>query len=240
MFACQTESQRRLLARYGKICLIDATYKTMRYAMPLFFLCVKTNVNYEVVAAFICQNETTAEIEKALSIIHEWNSDWVPQYFMSDFDEKEIHAIESAFKSSNAFVYLCDFHREQAWTRWVSKTENGVSSVKEEVLCRLRRIAMASNERRFKEAVNELKQSSVWQNHTKLQIWLDTVWLPEHKVRTESKTSRDKYLEKILRCIPLILRKYFHQMYYIFEFRTSHLFRFIQESSGYKCIQIQI
>ena len=95
---------------------MDATYKTMRYAMPLFFLCVKANVNYEVVGAFICQNETTSEIEEALAIVGGWNKEWNPQFFMSDFDEKEISAIENTFKESNCYVCLCDFHREQAWT----------------------------------------------------------------------------------------------------------------------------
>ena len=98
---------------------MDATYKTMHYAMPLLFLCVKTNVNYEVVGAFICQNETTSEIEEALAKIKSLKEEWNPQFFMSDFDEKEISAIESTFKDSNCYVNLWDFHREQAWTRLV-------------------------------------------------------------------------------------------------------------------------
>ena len=37
--------QRRLLLQYGQdICLLDATNKTSKYALPLFFVCVKTNV----------------------------------------------------------------------------------------------------------------------------------------------------------------------------------------------------
>ena len=36
------------LERYGnKLCLPDATYKTTRYALPLFFVAVKTNVDYQ-------------------------------------------------------------------------------------------------------------------------------------------------------------------------------------------------
>ena len=49
LFCCQTEKQNRLLQKYGNyICLMDATYKTTRYALPLFFLCVRTNVCYQV------------------------------------------------------------------------------------------------------------------------------------------------------------------------------------------------
>ena len=38
---------------------------------------------------------------------------------------------------------LCDFHREQAWERWASKTANGVVAHKEELLALLRRTAHA-------------------------------------------------------------------------------------------------
>ena len=61
LFAHQTAWQRHLMSRYGnEIMLLDTTYKTMRYELPLFFLVVKTNVNYTVVGAFITQNETKA------------------------------------------------------------------------------------------------------------------------------------------------------------------------------------
>ena len=47
LFAHQTEWQINLLSRYGNdICLLDATHKTTRYALPLFFLAVRTNVDY--------------------------------------------------------------------------------------------------------------------------------------------------------------------------------------------------
>lgn len=63
LFAHQTTWQKKLMLRYGnEITLLDATYKTMRYELPLFFLVVKTNVNYIVVGSFIIQRETTASI----------------------------------------------------------------------------------------------------------------------------------------------------------------------------------
>ena len=88
------------MGRYGnEIMLLDATYKTMRYDLPLFFLVViKTNINYTVVESFITQDETTASIEEALHIFRDWNPQWKPQYFMTDFCQEEINAIESTFK----------------------------------------------------------------------------------------------------------------------------------------------
>ncbi|CAH3157919.1 unnamed protein product [Porites lobata] len=58
---------------------------------------------------------------------------------MTDFCKEEIHAVEETFPGCS--VYLCDFHREQAWDRWMVKKENDVSDKKEKVLCRLRRVA---------------------------------------------------------------------------------------------------
>ena len=69
LFAHQTAWQKHLMNLYGnEISLLDATYKTMRYELPLFFLVVKTNVNYMVVGSFIIQRETTASIQEALEI----------------------------------------------------------------------------------------------------------------------------------------------------------------------------
>lgn len=79
----------------------DQEHKTMRYELPLFFLVVKTNVNYIVVGSFIIQRETTASIQEALGIFHDWNGSWKPQYFMTDFCHEEIHAIERTFPGKN-------------------------------------------------------------------------------------------------------------------------------------------
>ena len=42
--------QKDILLRYGnQISLMDATYRTTKYDLPLFFICVKSNCNYMVV-----------------------------------------------------------------------------------------------------------------------------------------------------------------------------------------------
>ena len=41
--------QMDLIKRYGnEMILLDATYKTTRYVLPLFFMVVKTNVDYHL------------------------------------------------------------------------------------------------------------------------------------------------------------------------------------------------
>ncbi|XP_028417363.1 uncharacterized protein LOC114541761, partial [Dendronephthya gigantea] len=67
LFVHQEEWQQKLLLKYGSdLVLLDATYKTTKYAMPLFFLCVNTNVGYKVVAEFMCQHEDETSISEAL------------------------------------------------------------------------------------------------------------------------------------------------------------------------------
>ena len=69
------------MAKYGNImCLIDATYKTTCYDLPLFFICVRTNIGYCVIAEFIVQSEATAYIQEALEVLRRWNPDWNPQF----------------------------------------------------------------------------------------------------------------------------------------------------------------
>ena len=98
LFIHQTEWQKKLLTKYGNyICLLDATYRTTRYALPLFFVAVKTNVDYQVVASFVVQYETTQAIEEALKMLKGWNPSWKPSFFMTDLSEQEINAIQEVF-----------------------------------------------------------------------------------------------------------------------------------------------
>ncbi|XP_065067607.1 uncharacterized protein LOC135693148 [Rhopilema esculentum] len=179
LFVYQSKQQARLFARYGEIVLLDATYKTMRYSLPLFFLCVRTNVNYQVIGTFIVQNETKEEIKAGIEVIKAWNKKWHPRFFMTDFDEKEINALEDSFEGAE--VYLCDFHPEQAWTRWVSATKNKVNEYKIEVLARLGRLAKAESEVQYHKMLHELRESSIWKDSPALQQWFSNQWLPEYK-----------------------------------------------------------
>ena len=122
----QEEWQQELLVRYGNtICLVDATYKTTQYDLPLSFVCVRTNVGYIIVAEFIVETEHSDKISEALELLKSWNPKWSPSYFMVDYSEAEINALEGVF--DGVIVYLCDFHREQAWVWWVNNGKHGLT-----------------------------------------------------------------------------------------------------------------
>ncbi|KAL9978130.1 hypothetical protein ACROYT_G015617 [Oculina patagonica] len=177
LFCHQTAEQRELLKKYGdQMCLMDATYRTTKYALPLFFLCVRTNVRYQVVGSFVIQYENILSIEEALQVFKNWNPTWKPGFFMVDFAEEEIQALERVFPESK--VLLCDFHREKAWLEWTSKGDNGTAAVKDDVLSLLRNIAHAGTTKEAAAAVQTLKKSTHWAENEKLRNWFGKKWLP--------------------------------------------------------------
>jgi hypothetical protein len=98
LFVYQNSNMRRLYRRYGgDTILLDATYRVCKYAVPLFFLVVKTNVNFQVVAAIMSQYESKEAIIEALSIVKDWNPDIKPRNAMVDFAAEEIGALEEVF-----------------------------------------------------------------------------------------------------------------------------------------------
>ena len=109
----------------------------------MFFVTVKTNVGYTPIADFVNQSETSGQIEEALKVIASWNPEWNPPHFMTDYSDAEITAIGSVFPQCK--VYLCDFHREQCWERWVKDRKHGLSPTDGEILLgMLRKCAWAS------------------------------------------------------------------------------------------------
>ena len=183
--------QQDLLLRYGNtITMIDATYKTTKYDLPLFLVCVKTNHGYCVVAEFISQNECAAAIQEALEVLKTWNPQWKPAFFMCDYSEAEISGIESSFPGT--VVYICDFHREQAWERWVKDHKQGLTASDADLLLDLlRKFAWAPSatpdkdfvkDHHFQTAVDTMKQSLIWRQNKQVEQWLTQTWLPVAKV----------------------------------------------------------
>lgn len=70
LFIHQSNNQKRLLEKYSnEICFLGATYKATKYSIPLFFLALKSNVNYQILETFALRDETTIAISEAISIL---------------------------------------------------------------------------------------------------------------------------------------------------------------------------
>ena len=105
--------------------LMDGIYRTTRYGFPCFFLTVKTSLGLgRVVATIILQYEGEDFLAEGLKILKEWNPHWSPRYTMTDKSSIELGAI--GWVHPNAIRLICDFHRSQAWERWVNKNANDV------------------------------------------------------------------------------------------------------------------
>ena len=174
-FVYQSENMQRLYQKYGAhLVLLDATHKTMKYALPLYFLVVQSNVNFQVVGIIVLEEESADLLIKALSKVKEWSPDIKPKYGMTDFDDAETLALEAVFPG--ILLFLCDFHREQAWRRWGMKNENGVSHIYDFFIARLRRVAKALTPTECDQAIEDLRS---WENFNLIEKYFNSTWLPE-------------------------------------------------------------
>ena len=171
------------LCRYPNLVLMDATYKTCKLALPLFFLVVRTNVGYSVVAEFIIQHEDTTSITEALKILcKRWDEcDIEVGNFMIDCQQSEENAICAVFPDS--VVYLCAFHRLQAWLRWLVNTKNGVSNYQTYCMALLRAVGDAKTEDGYTKALMVLQKSHVWSRFPNFWNYYTNQWAPKKKVK---------------------------------------------------------
>ena len=81
--------------------LLDASCKMTKYSLPLYFLVVQANVNYQVAAVIVTQEEKTCMLSKALKIVKgKFNT--LDVIFGFSF-------LISLFPTNNFFLYL-GFH----------------------------------------------------------------------------------------------------------------------------------
>ncbi|KAH8042069.1 hypothetical protein HPB51_020243 [Rhipicephalus microplus] len=141
LFCFQTKCTRSMLKKYGgSVVCLDATHKTSDYALPLFLLVMKTPSGYTPAGVFIIQFEMAHCIAEALDIFKQWCDNWSPQYRMVDYSKAEISAIKQVFPESQ--ISICDFHRLQAWQRWLRRKENNISDP-DEALRLMKHVASA-------------------------------------------------------------------------------------------------
>ena len=95
----------------------------------------------------------------------------------------------SVFEDVGTSVFLCDFHREQAWERWTKKSEHRLKSEdRDTLLHHLRSIALAPRSGNpatpfiyVPEAKAKLLNSEVYKMNRQVQSWLQGTWFPEEK-----------------------------------------------------------
>ena len=139
-------------------------------------MAVQTNVEYFPVAEFIIYSETQDRREEALQMIKGWSVSWNVRFGMCNYSEAEISALEKVFPGIR--VYICDFYREQAWTRWVRKVESGLShNEQKELLSHLRSVAYSDTWEDLCTRLRALKGSLLWERIT-VKRYISQYWFP--------------------------------------------------------------
>lgn len=93
---------------------------------------------------------------------------------------KKYHQHYKLFKillNKDCPVFICDFHREQAWERWFNKKANGHSEDKSKIVPWLRHIVHSETIEKSEEAIELLKISEHWTNGEKLRDYVSKYWL---------------------------------------------------------------
>ena len=85
---------------------MDTTYKMCKLSLPLFFLIVRTNVGYSVIAEFVVQHEDSQCIAEALKLLcAQWDANKITiGNFMIDCQQSEENAIRGIFPE---VLYFC-------------------------------------------------------------------------------------------------------------------------------------
>ena len=79
------------------------------------------------------------------------------------------------------FVMLCDFHRMQAWNRFLVKTENGIPKdvaikIKQSHLIPMSRSISPDD---FEKRKKALQESPEWKTYPKLKEYIQNYWLKD-------------------------------------------------------------
>jgi len=98
LFVYQSSQMKHLYRRYGNLLVVlDAVYRAQCYPLPVFFVLVRTNVNFQVAAIFVVQQETQRSLVNALHVIRRWSPDVSPRFALVDFSEEEVAALGETF-----------------------------------------------------------------------------------------------------------------------------------------------
>jgi len=116
---------------YGsKMSLIDATYKTTRYDLALFFIAVRTNVGYIIVAEFVT----------IWNSFRNWRGSSTPKAVESQVESKLFHVwllrrrAQSHWANISTLKSLFMRLIENRRGRWVRERKHGLSVSDEDVL----------------------------------------------------------------------------------------------------------
>lgn len=125
-----SDEQKRMLARYGGITCLDATYKINKWGLAFFMVAIiDEHRNAFPCAYIIVQHEKAESVAEALAYLKHLVPAWKPTTVITDKDDAEINAVKAIFP--DATLVLCEFHAKQAWLRWLRTSAHGVPKLEQ-------------------------------------------------------------------------------------------------------------
>ncbi|XP_078144935.1 uncharacterized protein LOC139933509 isoform X2 [Centroberyx gerrardi] len=174
----QTVWQQDLLRLYGReVCFLDAAYRRTQFPLPVYFLCVRSNISLMVVGLFVVQTKSAEALMEALGIFRQWNPAWIPHYILTEDCPKEMVAVETVFTGCQAV--LNDHLREKTWTQWLCNGNRTIVN-HTEILKMMCAIAGALTKQEHQAALKRLQESSIWKRPL-FKNWFTDKWLAEEK-----------------------------------------------------------
>lgn len=151
LFYFQTKFMRNMLRNYRGS--VGCVHKAGEHALPPSLLAVKMPSGYTQAGMFIVQFDTAHCITEALDVFKQWCNNWSPQHWMEDYSKTKIDAFQQVLPESK--ISICDFHKKQAWQRWLGRQENSMSDL-DEAPNLIKHLASASNPNDFYRAFKVL------------------------------------------------------------------------------------
>ncbi|CAC5422337.1 unnamed protein product [Mytilus coruscus] len=128
-----------------------------------------------------------------------------------DVELGEINAVEETFVDIGTLVYLCDFHRVQAWNRWLKASCHKISQSQKDPLMQLMKaIADSDSKDQLDENINELKDNPEWKTNDYLEQWFETKYLKvkERWVKLFREEHFNAKTETVSQLVHIIVNKY--------------------------------
>eukprot|EP00111_Clytia_hemisphaerica_P021241 TCONS_00062537-protein len=177
-FFHQTRHQQLLLNRYGSMVHFYEikppenliTYRALM--VSLFLICVRTNVDYQVVGTILCNkyNDHVKVLTEALTEFKEINSSWKPKHLVIDPTEAMVSVVRELFPGVE---YV--FNGESCVRQWKDSLKphllNGIINEDTKKLqADLRVIQQSSSMDEFTDRIEDLSESEMWNNESLLEF----------------------------------------------------------------------
>ncbi|XP_048255346.1 uncharacterized protein LOC125381984 [Haliotis rufescens] len=118
LLVMSTHWQRTMLEKFGSAVLLDATYNTNKYNLPLYQLAVRTDSVYVPVGFIITEDQTTDSLQEGMEKFASLHKEWKPEIFIIDDDQREKNVIQKIFPGTCSYcVKLSTYIITHACTR---------------------------------------------------------------------------------------------------------------------------